>query len=73
MRDDDAEMTALFRDQLKQALEQQAEIQAKQVEINAKLDALIEGATEALIGYDAEIAEVLREAEAEDLRHRGST
>jgi hypothetical protein len=39
---DDAEMTAQFRDSLKEALEQQREMLERQREINAKLDVLIE-------------------------------
>ena len=61
---------AQFRELLKQALERQVEIRDRQVEINAKLDALLERTTaamaEALATHDAQLAEALREAEAED-------
>lgn len=42
------EMTAQFHDLLKQALEQQRELNAEQRRINAKLDALIEVLAEVL-------------------------
>ena len=72
MHDDAAEMTKALRDSLKQALEHQREIDARQVKINAKLDALLERTSAALIAHDAQLAQALREAEAEDLRRRGS-
>jgi hypothetical protein len=49
MHDDAAaEMTRLFRDQLKQNLEQQRKMLERQREINAKLDVLIEALAKAL-------------------------
>ena len=54
MHDDAAEMTKALRDLLKQALEHQREIDARQVKINAKLDALLERTSAALIAHDAQ-------------------
>jgi len=49
MHDADDEMTRLFRDQLKLALEQQRELNAEQRLINAKINAKLDALTEVLI------------------------
>ena len=77
MHDDDA-LNSEFRDQLEQALERQAEMRKRQIEIAAKLDALLEQTNAVLATHDAQLVEALdaqlvealRDAVAED---RGST